>query len=200
MIHWMMVVIFLGALVSGLCLWDKSLQQYVHFVFVPENIGVIHIGFSVAIVAAIVIYLSYLNHKNFLSFISIKGREFISKGRLRWRNINILLYWIVGFVLFVETVTGVLLTKLINKDVLFQVFSIQRDWLLVVHLYFTWLVASFPIMHVFIHWKDGGLRKILSILQPKVLPNRPTLIDAMSRLKEENTRLKKEMKETCSSK
>jgi hypothetical protein len=188
MIHWMMVVILLGTAITGLCLWYRGLQPYLAFIFVPKNMGVIHISLSAAVIAILIVYLSYLKHKNFFGHIALRWRE------IHWKHINIFLYWILFFVVITETVTGILLTKLIDKETLFQVFYIQKPLLLFLHLYLVYFIFAFPMLHFFVHWKAGGRSLLLSIFRPALLPNRPTLIDVLSKLKNENLRLKEKAK------
>src|SRR5215471_6679490 len=112
-IHWMMAVALLGAAASGLCLWDKDLRDLAAPIFVPTNVGVIHIGLSLAVAAMFLIHLWYLKHKNFLSHIAFQCRV-VSKGRCLWRRVHVSLYWLLFTIVAIETVTGVLLTKLID--------------------------------------------------------------------------------------
>jgi cytochrome b subunit of formate dehydrogenase len=186
-LHWMMVVAILAASASGLCLWDKRLLPWMAFVFIPGNIGVIHIGLSVAVVAILLAYLWYQRHKNSLGHLSLWRKE-----TDRWKRAAVWLYWSLLAVIAVETITGILLTKLINPDVLAKVFSIERSRLAAAHLYPVAFILVFPFAHVTIHWLDGRWSKLLSIFRPKVFPRRPSRLDRIAKLRAENIRLKKE--------
>lgn len=193
MLHWMLVAALLGAVASGLCLWDKGLQARAAFLFEPDYVGVIHIGLSAAVVAILFLYFVYLKHKNFLSGLTLRLR--LANGAVHWKRVNVMFYWILFGVIAMETITGILLTKLINQDVLARIFGIQRSPLLFLHLFLVAPILVFPIAHVAVHWLDGGHRKIFSIFRPRVSPRRPSLAVIMLRLKAENTRLKEERNE-----
>jgi cytochrome b subunit of formate dehydrogenase len=182
MLHWVLVVVLLGSAASGVCLWKKELQPRAAFLFPPPNLGVIHISLSVAVVALILLYLWYLRHKNFGGHLTIRIRA-------QWKYANIMLYWALVIVIALETISGILLTKLINQDVLARVFGIEKMPLLALHLYLVLPILAFPIAHVFIHWMDG---KVLAIFRPRVFARRPSMTSIMIRLKEENIRLKQE--------
>lgn len=187
MIHWPMVAILLGTVATGILLWDKQLQPRVAFLFEPANMGVIHIGLSVAVVAILLVYLLYLKHKNFLAALSFKAKIVIG-GQVQWKRVNIMLYWMLLAAVVIETITGVLLTKLIDHDVLSKVFHIDRVSLLIMHLYFVLPIIAFPIMHVMIHMIN---RRVLVMFRPQVFSRRPSMTTIMARLKEENVRLRK---------
>lgn len=192
MLHWMLVVVILGAAVTGILLWDNTLQPQLAFLFEPKNVGVIHICLSMATAAFVLLYLWYLNHKNFFSHIVF--RSIVINKQVRWKYVNVLFYWVLFITIAVETVTGVLLTKLVNQDVLKSVFLIERWQLSLVHLYLVLPVLVFPVAHVMVHWLDGGLSKILSIFRPRVFQKKPSLAAIMAKLKEENLRLREKSK------
>jgi hypothetical protein len=187
MIHWMLAVTLMSAAASGLCLWAVWLKPRFAFLFEPDKVGAIHIGLSLAVVFIISIYLWYQKHKNTLDHLALK-RPLTST----WRRVGILLYWVMLAVIILETITGILLTKLIDKDVLAQVFGIERVPLATLHLFLVAPVLLFPVMHVTIHWLDGRSRRVLSIFRPHVYPRKPSVTVIMVKLREENARLRKE--------
>ena len=187
MIHWMLAVFLLGASISGLCLWAKRLQPYLSFIFESANVGAIHIGLSMVVAFILLGYFAYQKHKNCLDRLALHRPLFAN-----WRRMNILILWILFVVVFLETISGILLTKLIDKDVLSKVFGIERAPLAYFHLALVTLVLLFPVAHVTIHWLDGRSRKILSIFRPHVYPRKPSMATIMAKLREENTRLRKE--------
>ena len=95
-------------------------------------------------------------------------------------------------VVAVETVSGILLTKLIDKDVLAKVFGVERAPLAYLHLFLVAPILLFPVAHVTVHWLDGRSRRVLSIFRPHVYPRRPSMAAIMVKLREENARLRKE--------
>ena len=185
-----MLPALLGTALSGLALWDKRLQPHIAWLFPPENIGVIHIGLSISVVVIFTIYIAYLNYKNWLNHISLRLRELVVAGRVRWKDVAALFYWGLFLAIAIETVSGILLTKLIDKPTLAKIFSIETEPLTFIHLHLTWFVLIFPAVHITAHWFDGRCRKIASIFQPRIFPRRPGLVDAMIKLKEENARLR----------
>ncbi len=193
MLHWMLVVTLLGAAASGICLWRKDFQPLAAVVFPPQNVGVIHISLSVAVLAFVLLHLWWLKHKRFLGHLAID--RIVIKGRVRWNRVNILLYWILLTAIAIETITGVLLTKLINHDVLTRIFGIEKAPLLSLHLYLVLPVLVFPIAHVAVHWLDGRLKKVLSIFRPHVFPRGASSDDIMNWLRRENAALREKIKD-----
>jgi hypothetical protein len=194
MLHWMLVVTLLGTAATGILIWDKALQPSAAFVFPPENVGVIHIGLSVAVAAFFFIHLSYLKHKNYLSSIALRLRM-RHKGQCFWRRVNIMFYWVLLFTVILETVSGILLTKLINQDVLARIFMIERGPLLTFHLYLVLPIFVFPFAHVLAHWLDGRFGRILSMFRPHVFPRKPSLLDIIMKLKLRNALLLERVKD-----
>jgi hypothetical protein len=193
MIHWMMVVILLGTAATGILLWDKDLQPLAAAVFAPENVGVIHISLSGAVVAIFLLHLWYLRHKNFLGRVALQCRM-LRDGKCIWKRVNVAFYWVLLTAVFLETVSGVLLTKLVNQDVLARIFMIEKGPLLTFHLYLVLPILIFPFAHVTVHWLDGRLGKILSIFRPHVFPRKPSLVDIILTLKLQNVRLREKLK------
>jgi hypothetical protein len=194
MLHWMMVVVLLGAAATGILLWDKALQPRAAIVFPPENVGVIHICLSIAVVALFCLHLWYLRHKNFLSGIALRLR-FRRKGQCFWRRVNILFYWVLTLTIAFETASGILLTKLINQDVLARIFMIERGPLLTFHLYLVLIILAFPFAHLTAHWLDGRFGRILSMFRPHVFPRKPSLLDTIVMLKAHNASLRERVKD-----
>ena len=197
-VHWMFVVVLLGSAASGICLWKKALAERAAFVFKPENVGVIHISLSVAVLALVLLHLWWLKHKRFLGHIVIKSR-IVQNGRVRWRYVNVLLYWFLLSVILTETITGAMLTKLINHDVLASIFNIEKGPLAALHLYLVLPVLAFPIAHVTVHWLDGRLKKILSIFRPHVFPRGASSNDIVNWLRRENAMLREKLKDGANS-
>jgi hypothetical protein len=193
LIHWPMVLILLSAAATGILLWDRDLQSYAAFIFPPENVGVIHIAVSMVVVGLFGLHLWYLKHKNFLSNIALRLRM-RAKGQCFWKRVNILFYWVLVTTIFLETFSGILLTKLVNQDVLARIFLIERSKLLIFHLYLVLPVLAFPIAHVTVHWLDGRFGKLASIFRPHVFARKPSLLDIIVMLKSHNARLRERVK------
>ena len=137
-----------------------------------------------ALVGIILLHLWYLKHKNFFSHITVE--RIIIKGQVRWRCVNNLLYWVLLITIVLETITGILLTKLVNQDVLASIFLIQKGPLLSLHLYLVLPILVFPIAHVLVHWLDGRHRRLLSMFLPHVFPRKPSSSDIVLLLRREN--------------
>ena len=187
MIHWMLAVTLLSAAVSGLCLWLPWLRAILAPLFEPDRVGAIHIGLGVAIMVLALVYLGYQKHKNTIDHLALKRPLTYT-----WRRVGVLSYWIPFAVVILETITGVLLTKLIDKNVLAEVFGVERAPLVYLHLVLVAPVLFFPVAHVTIHWLDGRSRRVLSIFRPHVYPRKPSTAVIMVKLREENARLRKE--------
>ena len=196
MVHWILVVVLLGAAASGILLWKKELQPYVAFLFQAGKVGVIHISLSVALVGIILLHLWYLRHKNFFNHITIQSLR--ANGRVRWRYVNVLLYWVLFTIILLETITRVLLTKLVNQDVLASIFMIEKRPLLLAHLYLILPILVFPIAHVIVHWLDGQHRRLLSIFRPQVFPRCLSQGDIVQMLRRENASLRKNNRDAAS--
>jgi hypothetical protein len=198
MIHWMLVAALLGAAASGICLWKQEIKFHLSFLFVPQDVGVIHISLSIAVVALVLLHFWYLLHKRFFGHIRPRWR-IRPKGRIRWDSVNVLFYWALLAAIAAETVSGVLLTKLIDKDVLARVFMIERAPLLFLHWALVFPVLAFPIAHVACHWLDGRHKKLLAIFRPHVFPRGASSADIANWLRRENAELREKVRDPVSS-
>jgi cytochrome b subunit of formate dehydrogenase len=198
MIHWMLAAALLGAAASGVCLWKKEFQPAAAAIFPPGDVGAIHIGLSIAVVALILLHFWYLLHKRFFGHIRPRWR-IRPKGRIRWDSVNVLFYWALLAAIAAETVSGVLLTKLIDKDVLARVFMIERAPLLFLHWALVFPVLAFPIAHVACHWLDGRHKKLLAIFRPHVFPRGMSHNDIVNWLRRENAELREKVRDPASS-
>jgi len=193
MLHWLMAISLIGVSVTGLLYKFKSFQPYFAWLFVPANMGPIHIWLSVMVILFLVLYIIYLKKSNFLDRLKLHWKVQIN-GQIRWKYVANISYWFLLLIVILETISGVLLTKLINWDTLYQIFYMPKSVLLFLHLHLVFFILAFPVIHVTIHWMDGGRRKLASIFRPQIFPSRPSMIEILAKMKEENTELRKKVK------
>ena len=68
-----------------------------------------------------------------------------------------------------------------------RIFGIDKPPLLFLHLYLVIPIFAFPLAHALVHWRNG---KVLSIFRPRAFERRPSFVEILQRLKQENLRLK----------
>lgn len=195
MIHWVMAISLLGVAISGLIYKFKEYHWYFSWLFLaPPWMGSTHIWCGIFVIIFLTAYLFYLKQSNLLSRMQLRIKGIISGGQIRWKYVTNILYWLLFIVIILETISGILLTKLINPDVLYQYFFIPKQPLIFLHFHLVWFILAFPALHIIVHWLDGGQRKLMSMFRPSVFPRRPSLIEIMAGMKEENTKLKAKIK------
>lgn len=193
-LHWLMAVSLIGVSITGLLYLYKDYRPSFAWLFEPDIVGPIHIGLSVAVVVFLISYLIYLKQANLLERLSPRFTGLIVKGQVRWKYVMNLFYMLLLIVIFVETFSGVLLTKLIDGSTLSQIFYIQRTQLISLHLGLVYFILAFPVIHVLLQWMDGGYRKLTSIFRPQFFPRRPSLVNITIAMKEENKKLRDKVK------
>lgn len=193
-LHWLMAISLIGVAITGLLYIYEGYRPFFAWLFPPKNIGPIHIYLSVMVVIFLSTYLLYLKQSNMLNRLQLHLKGIYIKGQIRWKYVTNILYWLLFLVIGLETISGILLTKLINWDTLAQMFLIPKTGLVFLHMHLVWFILAFPVIHVIIHWMDGGRRKLASMLHPMYFPRRPTLVEIMVTMKNENTELRKKVK------
>jgi len=189
-----MAVSLIGTAITGLLYIYKDYRPYFAWLFHPKNMGAIHIYLSVMVVIFFITYLLYLKQSNLLNKLQLHIRGLYVKGQIRWKYVSNLIYWLLFGAIILETFSGITLTILFNWENVSKIFYIQKPVMLFLHMHLVWFILAFPAIHVIIHWIDGGRRKIASIFSPQFFPRRPSLVDIMVTLKNENVELRKKVK------
>jgi hypothetical protein len=176
-IHWLIVVTLVGAAISGLAISsvdnpELSIVSFFSFLLPKENVWLLHLTFSIGLIASLVAYVAYIRRANITDRVRFgpgRMRALILGGRPRWSSINLLLYWFLFAALAVELGAGILLYLGWGELTLF------------IHLHCTWLLLIFPVLHVAAQWLYGGINQVLRIFRPQwSLPQRaPPLMDAL---------------------
>ena len=65
-LHWLMAISLIGVSVTGLLYKFKAFQPYFAWLFVPANMGAIHIWLSVMVIYFLMLYIIYIKKSNFL--------------------------------------------------------------------------------------------------------------------------------------
>lgn len=195
--HWLFFVGIIGAAGTGLLYIFKDYQPYFTWLFLTDKMGPTHLWLGMLVAIGLGLYLWYLRQKNFFNRFQLHFNIIVG-GQIRWKYISIICYWILFIAICIETITGIFLTKLIDWKMMTEYLYVPKSHFLFLHYYLVWLILAFPIIHVILHWLDGGFRKLVSIFRPQIFPRRPSLVEIMVGMKEENTRLKEKLRESSS--
>jgi hypothetical protein len=176
-IHWLIVFTLIGSAISGLAIAsvdnpNLSIVEYFSFLLPTENVWLLHLTYSIGLVASLAAYIIYIRKADITDRVRFslgRVRALVLVGRPRWSSVNMLLYWFLFIALAVEIGAGVLLYFGWGETMLF------------VHLHCTWLLLIFPILHVAAQWLYGGINQLLRVCRPQWrLPQRaPPLMDAL---------------------
>jgi cytochrome b subunit of formate dehydrogenase len=164
-LHWLAASAFVWLAATGLRIASDDVGNQWLLLFkniLPvEQLWLNHMLGAYLLTATAVAYLVYI--KNALLFSRIKLdivrlSGLFSNSRARWAALNILLYWWFFANLLTAIATGWLL------------YSGLGAILLQVHLFSVYAMLPFPLVHVIVHAKMGGIGQLARIVRPSALP------------------------------
>lgn len=126
-----------------------------------------HIVSGYAFAAVAVFYIAYIAKAGLSSRIvldSARLKGLLHGGKPFWSSLNLIATWIFFFAALVCIITGFFLSAGFDAELLF--------W----HVVGFWIVVAFPIVHVLLHLRIGGVGQIARIFRPTRLMRSPPAI------------------------
>lgn len=177
LLHWLLIVALAVAAATGLRIAaDDSALAFLgalDAVLPSHNLFFNHVTAGLGLIALMAAYAVYLAKTGLLRRVRVDQSRLAGlnrRGRTRWQAVNALLTWVLFGALLTLGATGAALYLGAGSD-------IMR-----LHLWGTWLVLAFPMLHIGVHYGIGGLAQLMRIFLPTLrLPAPPpSLADLMS--------------------
>jgi Ethylbenzene dehydrogenase len=172
-LHWSLVCALAVALVSGLKIAaeapNRSWINLLDPILPGTAVWAAHVeaGLGLAGVAAayaIYVWVARLTGRMRLGRMHLAALA--GRGYGRWTALNVCLNWIFHLTMLSQLATGGLLY-----------FDRAESLVLALHWYGSWLIASFPVLHLATHWKLGRFAQLLRIFRPARLVSPPPPLD-----------------------
>jgi len=169
-LHWLLVVFFVGAALSGLRIAsdDPGLQwlRILDAILPVERIWLIHMVSATGLTATLIAYCVYIVRARLtprLSFGAVQLSNLFAAGRMRWSAAGALAHWVFIAAMILEIATGLSLFLGFNSG------SLN------LHCLGAWICLAFPAVHVGCHWAYGKGSQLLRVVRPAnlVLPTPP---------------------------
>jgi hypothetical protein len=123
-----------------------------------------HIPAATILISLAVGYALYIAHAGLFARIRPDRARLMGmrrRGPTRWGALNVILYWCLFITLLAQFVTGGLLYLGYGGRVV------------TAHRYGMWAILLFAILHVFAHWRLGGVTQLVRVLRPSRLAPPP---------------------------
>ena len=172
-LHWSLVCALSIALVSGLKIAaeapDRSWINLLDPILPGTTVWAAHVEAGLALAGVAVAYAIYVWVARLTGRMRL-GRmhlaALVGRGHGRWTALNVCLNWIFHLTMLSQLATGGLLY-----------FDRGGSGVLALHWYGSWLIASFPVLHLATHWKLGRFAQLLRIFRPARLVSPPPPLD-----------------------
>jgi Ethylbenzene dehydrogenase/Prokaryotic cytochrome b561 len=190
-LHWLLVVAFGVAFVSGMRIATEAPERtWINWFdpFLPQNVWVIHMQAAVVLVTVSVAYTIYIVRSGLgrrIRLDKVRLRGLIGRGQARRGAANIVLYWI-----FFITMLALMGSGGLMYFGYFAGYDVAT-----LHWYGTWVILGFAGLHVLSHLWIGGTSQLLRIFRPTGLSAPPPQLDAvelLTLLVEQSARLQPE--------
>lgn len=167
LLHWTLVITLVFSLLTGLrisadaedSVWANALGA----LLLQGDVMHWHVWAAYALTLAAVAYAAFLNRARLLSRValdSVRISSLSSADRIvRWKVINVALYWCAFSLLGAAAVTGTALY--------FFPGLVPHVAVIAVHRAVAWLVIAYVVFHVLSQLVQGGFRQLLKILNPR---------------------------------
>ena len=174
-LHWLFVVAFGVALMSGLRiateLPERTWINLFDSVLPRDSVWIAHMQAALVLVAVAFAYIVYvlrsgLGRRVQLDKVRLWG--IFGRRHARFSAINACLYWIFFVTMLALLVSGGLLY--------FDLYS-GYD-VATLHWAGTWVILVFVVLHLVTQYKNGGVSQLLRIFRPGPLPQPPQRLDA----------------------
>lgn len=167
-VHWVLVIALIFSLATGLRVSadspDSILAKAVAGILLQGNVVQWHVWAAFALLLASVAYAVFMVRAR------LKSRVVLDKTRLqalsnqdrnlRWKSINIVLYWVAFILILVVAITGVMLYFF--PGVLPHV-TVSK-----IHNIVAWSIIAYVVFHIVGQVAYGGFRHLLKIFNPRI--------------------------------
>jgi hypothetical protein len=172
-LHWSLVFALSVALGSGLKIAaeapDRAWINLLDPILPGTTVWAAHVEAGLALAGVALAYAIYVWGARLTGRMRL-GRMHLAAlggcGRGRWTALNVCLNWIFHLTMLSQLATGGLLY-----------FDRGGSGVLALHWYGSWLIASFPVLHLATHWKLGRFAQLLRIFRPARLVSPPPPLD-----------------------
>jgi hypothetical protein len=178
-LHWLVVAATIVAFVTGLRIAsespDRTWLNWLDLILPRANVWVPHMQAAIVLVAVSVGYAIYmvrsgLTRRIVLDKIRLKG--LVGRKQARFGSLSVLLIWI-----FFAT----MLTLIVSGGLLYFGLAAGYD-VITVHWYATWVIPTFAIFHLLVHYAIGRSSQLLRVFRPDRVPPPPPRLDAVELL------------------
>ncbi len=169
-LHWMLAITLMVLLATGLRIAADAAENNWLLAFdsvLPARmVWTAHIPAGIVLFALALAYAFYIgraglwrriqpDRARLAGLFSFRRRGFL-------RALNVLLYWALFAILLMQLITGALLYFGYGAEIVS------------LHLFATWIILAFIVVHIVIHFAIGGIGQVLRIVQPtRLLPAAP---------------------------
>lgn len=176
-LHWLLVVALGVATATGLRIAadDQSLWFLSAFdpILPSHNLFLTHVIAGLSLLALMAAYAVYVVRTGLARRVRVDQSRLAGlqkPGRTRWSALNALLTWSLFLALLALGLTGT------------AIYLGGGAGLMRVHLWATWTVLAFPILHVGVHFAIGGKAQLARIFLPtaRIPSPPPSLADLLS--------------------
>jgi Prokaryotic cytochrome b561 len=172
-LHWLLVGALMVAIFSGVRIAgetpDRTWINMFDAVLPETTVWTAHIQSALVLVGVALGYAIYIPLAGLGRRIRLDGvrlRGLFGRSPARWGAINIVLYWLLFLTMLSQLVTGGLMY-----------FSIANSLLVNLHWFGTWVIVSYPLLHVLAHLKLGGIAQLLRVFNPAPIMSPPPPLD-----------------------
>jgi cytochrome b subunit of formate dehydrogenase len=175
-LHWSLVVTLIGSLITGMrisadakdSVWAQALGAFQ----LQGDVLHWHIWPAFALALIIMAYIIYLVRAHLTARITLDRSPVNNTGnntsKTRWRNLNVLLYWVAFSLILIATITGTLLY--------FSPSLLPHATVVTVHLAAAWGILSWVAFHISAQLMQGGIRQLLKMLNPQAAYGRAAFV------------------------
>lgn len=166
-LHWLLVVTLLFSLSTGLRISADSEESVwaraMNIVLLQGNVMHWHIWAAYALTLVALGYVVFLVRARLTTRVALDRTRVGSLGaperNVRWRAVNVVLYWLAFVLLGLAAMTGTLLY--------FFPGVLAHETVIVVHRVLAWLIMTYVALHVLAQFAAGGFWHLLKILNPR---------------------------------
>ncbi len=178
LLHWTLVVSLVVAFLTGLRIAseapDRTWVNVLDMVLPRSVVWTAHMPAAVVLVTVAAAYAFYIALSGLAGRVRLDRTRLVGlfgKRQARWGAINVLLHWTFFASLMLQLVTGGMLY-----------FGYAENLILVLHWFGTWAIVAYAALHVFSHWRLGGVTQLMRMFRPAPLVAPPPALDPVELL------------------
>lgn len=178
LLHWTLVASLVVAASSGLRIATetpgRTWVSLFDIVLPRSAVWTAHMAAAIVLVTVAMAYVVYVTLSGLARRLRLDRSRivgFFGNRPARWGAINVALHWAFLATLLLQLATGGLLYFGRTEHILFTL-----------HWFGTWTILAYPALHVFAHWRFGGVPQLLRIFRPAPLVPPPPPLDPVELL------------------